>query len=206
MAVDVDTADRQLSVEAADRDAADQATAQDTAAAGATPGDQQVSARPRTAVRTALIAGSAAVIALAGVAGWLGVRTYQSHQEQHQRNVFLQVGRQAALNLTTIRYTDVDADIDRILDSATGEFHDDFQQRSGPFMEVVKRAQTTSEGTVTEAGLESFDSDHAQVLVAVSVQTSDPRTADQQPRLWRMRIGVQKVDDGAKVSNVEFVA
>lgn len=197
MAVDVDAADRQLSVEATDRDAA---------AGGATPGDQRTSGRPRGAVRTALIAGSAAVIALSGVAGWLGFRAYQSHQEQHQRHVFLQVGRQAALNLTTIRYTDVDADIERILDSATGEFHDDFQQRSRPFMEVVKRAQTTSEGTVTEAGLESFDGDHAQVLVAVSVKASDPRTGDQQPRLWRMRITVQKVDDAAKVSNVEFVA
>jgi Mce-associated membrane protein len=197
MAVDVDAADRQLSLEAADQDAA---------AGGTSPGDQRASARPRTTVRPALIAGAAAVIALAGVAGWLGVRAYQSHQDQHQRNVFLQVGRQAALNLTTIRYTDVDADIERILDSATGEFHDDFEQRSRPFMEVVKRAQTTSEGTVTEAGLESFDSDHAQVLVAVSVKTSDPRTSDQQPRLWRMRIAVQKVDDGAKVSNVEFVA
>ena len=59
----------------------------------------------------------------------------------------------------------------RILDLATGVFREDFEQRSKPFIEVVKAAQSKSEGTVTDAGLESQRGDSAQVLVAVAVKS-----------------------------------
>ncbi len=117
----------------------------------------------------------------------------------------MQVARQGALNLTTISYTEADADVQRILDSATGRFYDDFQKRSKPFIEIVKQAQSKSVGQITGAGLESVDDDKARVLVAVHVTTSNVGAAEQPPRAWRMRIDVQKVGDGAKVFNVEFV-
>jgi Mce-associated membrane protein len=70
---------------------------------------------------------------------------------------------------------------------------------------VVKHTQSKSEGTVTAAGLESQSDDQAQVLVAVTVQTTNAGSGEQEPRAWRMRISVEKVDDAAKVSNVVFV-
>jgi Mce-associated membrane protein len=99
----------------------------------------------------------------------------------------------------------VDADVQRILDSSTGPFHDDFQNRSQSFIDVVKQAQSTTEGSITEAGVESMQYDTAQVLVAVSVKTSNAVAAQQEPRAWRMRLAVQKVGDSAKVSNAQFV-
>jgi Mce-associated membrane protein len=145
------------------------------------------------------------VVALAGLGGWLGRQAYRIHQAAQQSNLFLQVARQGALNLTTVSYTEADADVRRILESSTGTFHDDFQKRSQPFIELVTKAQAKSEGTITEAGMESADGDQARVLLAVTVKTSDSNAHDQQPRLWRMRITVQKVDQGAKVSDVVFV-
>jgi Mce-associated membrane protein len=156
-------------------------------------------------VRLALVAGLVVILALGGLTGWLGFRAYQSHQVDAQRKVFLQVGRQAALNLTTIDFQHVDDDVKRILDSATGTFYDDFQQRAQPFTEVVRQVRSTSVGTVTEAGLESESADEAQVLVAVAVHTTIEGQPEQQERPWRMRILVQKVGDDTKVSNVEFV-
>jgi Mce-associated membrane protein len=161
---------------------------------------------PRTShVRQATIAGLVVVVALGGLTGWLGVRAQQSHRADEQRELFLQVGRQGALNLTTIDFQNADTDVARILDSATGTFHDHFQKRSQPFIDTVKQAQSKSVGTITEAGLESESDDAAQVLVAVAVKTSNVGGAEQQPRAWRMRIAVQKVGDQAKVSTVEFV-
>lgn len=172
----------------------------------AVDGDEAASAKQRMSpVRLATVVGLVAILGLSAVVGWLGYRTYQLRQEQQQRDLFLQVGRQGAINLTTIDWHSVNSDIQRILDSATGSFYDDFSKRSQPFIDVVKKVQSKSVGTVTEAGLESVSRNEARVLVAVSVKTSNLGDEDQPPRGWRMRIDVQKVDDGAKVSNVLFV-
>ena len=156
-------------------------------------------------VKLALVAGLVGVLALAALTVWLGYRTYESNQAKERRELFLQVGRQGALNLTTINWEHADADVQRILDSATGTFYDDFQQRAQPFVEVVKQAKSKSEGTIAEAGLESSGDNEAQVLVAVAVKTTNAGAPEQAPRAWRMRITVQKIGDEAKVSNVEFV-
>lgn len=155
-------------------------------------------------VGTALTASALVVVTLAGLSGWLGYGAYQKHDAQVRQNLYVATARQGAVNLTTINYTQVDADVQRILDLATGAFRDDFEQRAKPFEEVVKAAQSKSEGTVTDAGLESQRGDSAQVLVAVAVKS---RTAggEEAPREWRMRIEVRSVGDDAKVSNVVFV-
>ena len=160
---------------------------------------------PRSAVRLASVFGLVAILSVTALAGWLGYRGYQAHQAMQQRELFLQAARQGALNLTTISYSEADADVQRILDSATGTFYDDFQKRSKPFIELVKQAQSKTVGTITGAGLESVTGDQAQALVAVHVTTSNIGAAEQPPRAWRMRIDVQKVGDGAKVCNVQFV-
>ncbi len=168
-------------------------------------GDAVSTRTPMSHVRVALIAGIAGVVALAGLTGWLGFRTYESNRADAERNLFLQVGRQGALNLTSIDFEHADADVQRILDSATGTFYDEFQQRAQPFVEVVKQAKSKSVGTISEAGVESESDNEAQILVAVTVKTSNAGTPEQQPRAWRMRISVEKIGDEAKVSNVEFV-
>ena len=186
--------------EAIEEDAIEEEAIEESEPVAEAPPGRRISAD-----RLPLVIGLAVVVVLAGLVGWLGFRAYQSHQADEQRKLFLQVGRQGALNLTTIDFQQADTDVQRILDGATGQFYDDFSQRSQPFVDVVKRAQSKSVGTVTEAGLESQSGDEAQVLVAVTVKTSNAGAAEQEPRAWRMRLSVQKVGDEAKVSNVEFV-
>ncbi|KUI13841.1 Mce protein [Mycobacterium lehmannii] len=161
---------------------------------------------PMSHVRLATIVGLVVVVALAALAGWLGYRAYESRQAEDLRNLFLQVGRQGALNLTTISHEHAEQDVQRVLDSSTGTFYDDFQARAQPFIEVVKQAQSKSEGEIAEAGIESLNDNEAKVLVAVTVNTTNAGAPEQAPRSWRMRISVQKTgEDEAKISNVEFV-
>jgi Mce-associated membrane protein len=139
------------------------------------------------------------------VTAWLGYQAHQAHRVQQQRDLFISTARQAALNLTTISYTEADADVARILQSATGSFREDFQQRSQLFTDVVKHAQSTSVGTIIESGLESVDGDRAQVLVAASVKTSTPTSPTQENRSWRMRLTIATTEGAPKVANVQFV-
>lgn len=168
----------------------------DAAAAG-----QLITAPPRRAVAFGL----AVVVVLAMLLGWLGFRAEQAHQEQNQRNEFLQAARQGALNLTTMDWRHADADVGRVLDGATGDFYNEFAGRSKPFVEVLQQAKATTVGAISEAGLESQTTETAQALVAVSVRTSNDGEADPVPRIWRMRITVQRVGDQVKVSHVGFV-
>jgi Mce-associated membrane protein len=167
------------------------------------PKNIEVDTRPASGPMLAACA--VVVAALAGLTGWLGYQDYQSHQAQQRHNVFLQAARQAALNLTTISYTEAGADVARILDSTTGRFRDDFQHRSQPFIDVVNKAQSTSVGTIIEAGVQSEQDNEAQVLVAVNVDSTLAGTPEPEPRAWRMCVTVQRVGSGAKASNVEFV-
>lgn len=168
--------------------------------------EQPAAAKPRMShVRLATIAGLVTVVVLAVLCGWLGFRAYQSHQAAAEREMYLQVGTQAAKNLTSIDFEHADEDVQRILDSATGTFYDDFEARAQPFTEVVKQAKSKSVGTISEAGVEKINEDGADVLVAVTVKASNAGAAEQEPRYFRMRITVQKVGDEAKVANVRFV-
>lgn len=199
-----DAAEDAADVEAADDEAADvEAADVDAAEVDAEPAPAK---EPMSHVKLATIAGLVLVVVLGGLAGWLGYRAYESRQAEDLQNLFLQVGRQGALNLTTISHEHAEQDVQRVLDSSTGTFYDDFQARSQPFVEVVKQAQSKSEGTIAEAGIESSSDTEARVLVAVTVNTTNAGAPEQQPRAWRMRITVQKTgDDEAKISNVEFV-
>jgi Mce-associated membrane protein len=204
---DTDATDETM--EAADAEVAADAT--DDADADPVP-DAEVSAaeagtprKPMSRVRMAMIAGLVLVVAMGGLAGWLGYQYVQNRQADQQRALFLQVGRQAATNLTSIDWQQADSDVQRVLDSATGAFYDQFQTRAQAFAEVVKQSKSKSVGNVNAAAIESEEDGQAIVLVAVTVNSSNAGAPQQAPRNWRMKLTVEKDGDDAKVSNVDFV-
>jgi len=158
----------------------------------------------RHRARLVVSLGVVLVMTIGGLAGWLGYRALQAQREGALRAMFMQMARQGALDLTTIDYTHADNDVHRILDGATGKFRADFQSRSRPLVDVVKQTRSKSQGTITEAGLESFHQDSAQALLAVAVTTTYAGNQSDS-KAWRMRIDMQKVGNSAKISNVEFV-
>jgi Mce-associated membrane protein len=162
--------------------------------------------RPIAVEWLALAASLIVVVLLVGLVGWLSVRADEARSAEAKRNLFVEVARQCAVNLSTVDYEDADADARRILDSATGNFYDNFSHRSKLFVDNVKQARSKSVGTVTDAGLESETGNEGRVLVAVTVQAANPGSGEQEPQFWRMRITVRKVGDGAKISNVAFVS
>ena len=162
--------------------------------------------KPWRRVLAALAVSIVAATALGLTLTSFATQVYRDHELDQRRSLFVQVGRQGALNLTTIDFNDVDADVRRILDLSTGTFHDEFQQRAAAFSDFVKKAQSKTTATVKDAGIEAENNGEARILVALAVTTSAPGVPEGQPRAWRMRITVQELSPGqVKVSNVEFV-
>lgn len=200
-------------IEAADVDADEaEATDADAEAPDDTEDQNPVEAPAKAKVRhldrrdrVVLIIGLVAVAVFAAVGGWIDYLAYHAHQAQPQRELFLAAAKRGAQNLTTIDYNQADADVKRVLDSATGNFFDDFSRRAPSFTDVVKQIKSKSTGTITSAGVESISGDTAKVLVAVTVSTEVANGPPQPVRAFRMRLTVHKVGADAKVSNVEFV-
>ncbi len=156
-------------------------------------------------VRRATVLGLLLVSVLVGVTAWLGFRAIESRGEAIQRDRFLAVGEQLAINLNTIAWERVDEDVQRVLDLATGAFYAEFDRQAPKLKDEIRQTKWTTVGTVV-AGLESATDTDGYVLAAVSVQESKAGVAQPGTRSWRMRIRVQEVGGEAKVSNVEYVA
>jgi Mce-associated membrane protein len=167
-----------------------------------TPDGALLVRRPIPAERLALIIGLVAGMLLAGLVGWLGFRAYDAHNLEARRALFVQTGRQEAVNLSTVDYQHADADAQRILDLASGKFYTAFTRRKQSYIDSAKQMRSKTVGTVTDAGLESQSGDLGRVLVAVTVSSSDPTQAQREPQYGRMRITVRKVGDVAKVTDV----
>src|SRR5689334_13665311 len=80
-------------------------------------------------VQWALAAGAVVVAMLAGLVGWSGYHAYEKHEAQVKRDLFIHTARQGAVNLTTIDFSQIEGDVQRILDLSTGSFRDDFAKR-----------------------------------------------------------------------------
>jgi Mce-associated membrane protein len=153
----------------------------------------------------AFVAGLVTIVALGALTGWLGYRAHQSQQVKTERELYLRIADAAVVDITSIDYRHADADVKRILDSAMGQFHDEFAKGAQPFVDIVTKEKSSSQGTVMAAGLESVAPGEAQAIVAVSVTTSVADKPAGPPRSWRMRITVQKLGDDFKISAVRFV-
>ncbi|MFV8229058.1 Mce protein [Mycolicibacterium fortuitum] len=187
-----------------DTDAADETDAPG-ADEPARAADSAPERRRLPASSAAAIVGGVVVAALVALTGWLGYGYYGVWQEQHRRDMFMEAARQGATNLTSIDWEHAEDDIQRVLDSSTGRFYDDFEKRSKSFLDVVKQIKSKSVGTVTASGLKSYSEDKADVLMSVTVRSTNAGVPEQAPQVWRMVLTVQDIDGKAKVSNVEFI-
>ncbi|GAA5056019.1 Mce associated membrane protein [Nocardia callitridis] len=162
---------------------------------------------PRTRSTRTLRTAAAGVLVLALLATastlWFGHR--EAEHGRADRAAFLDAARKTVLDLTTISTEHVDDDAARIMDGATGPFAEDFKTRTSTFTSVVRQAHVSTVGTITEAGIESLGADEAKVLVAASSKVTNDAGAQQQPRIWRLRLTMQRVEGRILASNVDFV-
>jgi len=118
---------------------------------------------------------------------------------------FVAGARQGVVNMTSLNFTKAKEDVQRVIDSSTGEFRDDFQRSAKDFTTVVEKSKVVTEGTVNAAALESMDEHSASVLVSATSKITNAAGAKDEPRAWRLRVAVTEDGGQYKMSKVDFV-
>ena len=151
------------------------------------------------------VAAVVAICALLGVSGWMVWQHHNVVQERQRAAAYTATARQGVINLTSLDFNKAKEGVQRVLDSATGEFRDDIQRRAEDFESVVKDSKAVTEGSVAATAVESMNNDSAVVLVLANERITNIAGAKDQPRTFRFRVSVVHDGDQLKLSKVEFV-
>jgi Mce-associated membrane protein len=127
-------------------------------------------------------------------------------KHQQRETAFVGGAKQGVLNMISLDFNKAKEDVQRVIDSSTGQFKDDFQKRANDFITVVTQSKAVTEGTVNAAAIESMNGNSAVVLVSATSQvTNSPPGKDEPPKVWRLRVTVTDVGGQYKMSKVEYV-
>ncbi len=162
-------------------------------------------ARPTRRLRVALGSLAVVVVALGVAAIVLALELSRAKALDEAREDAVQAARQEALNLTSIDNEDLEADLKRVLDGATGEFREDFSQRAEQLRGILRQNQVVSQGRVIEAAVVRSDEDTATVLVVVDGTVKNVAIPQGAPRNYRMQLDLEKHDGRWLTSSLQFV-
>ncbi len=155
---------------------------------------------------TVLIAVLSVLLVLLGAAALFGALKLRDYtQRDDARAAALVAARQEALNLTSIDGREIDADLARVLDGATGGFKTDFAQRSKDLKTVLTENQVVAEGKVLEAALVRSDTETATALVVVDSNVKNKAAPDGRSNTYRMQLDLERHGNRWLTSALQFV-
>jgi Mce-associated membrane protein len=159
---------------------------------------------PRAPV--ALVAALAVVLALLAGGALVGaVKLRDAARRDDARAAALAAARQEALNLTSIDGKDIDADLKRVQDGATGAFAKDFAQRAKDLKSVLTQNAVVAEGRVIDAALVRGDLDTATVLVVVDSTVKNTSVPAGRANTYRMQLDLERHGGRWLTSALQFV-
>jgi Mce-associated membrane protein len=151
---------------------------------------------------------AAAVLAICACGATSGYMLWQDRDTaKHARRAadVVASAKQGVVNMTSMDFNKAKEDVQRVLDSSTGEFRDEFQRRAEDFTSVVQQSKVITRGAVTAAAIESLDEHSASVLVSATSLITNSTGASDQPRPLRLRVTMTDDAGRYKISKVELV-
>jgi Mce-associated membrane protein len=154
---------------------------------------------------TSKVAAIILILCFAGASGYMLWQHRDTTQRAQRAANFVAGARQGVVNMTSLDFNKAKEDVQRVIDSSTGEFRDDFQRRAKDFATVVEQSKVVTQGTVNVAALESMDEHSGLVLVSATSRITNSAGAKDEPRVWRLRVTVTEDGGQYKMSKVDFV-
>jgi Mce-associated membrane protein len=145
------------------------------------------------------------ILGFAAASGYMVWKHQDAARQQQRTAAFVAGARQGVINLTSLDFNRAKEDVQRVIDSSTGEFRDQFQQRAADFTRVVQESKAITEGTVNGVAVESMDEHSAKVLVCATSRATNKPDAKDEPRTWRLKVTMADDRGQYKMSKVEFV-
>jgi Mce-associated membrane protein len=154
---------------------------------------------------TSKVAAIVLICAFVGASGYM--LWYERHATERQQRAanFVAGAKQGVVNMTSLDFNRAKEDVQRLLDSSTGEFRDDFQQRAKDFVSVVEESKVVTQGTINATAVESMGEHSASILVAATSRITNAAGAKDEARVWRLRVTVTEEGGQYKMSKLEFV-
>lgn len=158
--------------------------------------------------RGKVMAISAATILLCALLGLSGVMAWKDHAAEQTRQREAEaaaVARQGVVNIMSLDFTNAEGDIQRVLDSATGKFREDFEAEAEFLAQALEESKVVTEVTVNGVAVESVSDDAAVVLVSANSQASNAQDNRQDPQQFRVAVTLARDSGALKVSQVDFL-
>ncbi len=156
----------------------------------------------------------AAVLALvaAGYAAWAGVSWWSAESDAsasfaRERDEVLRVGQVGIVNFTTLDYRKVDEDLNRWLDSSTGELRTEIESGRETRGRQIADAKTVTVSRVLDASVTDLDARAGKAhLIAVVETTVTPDGGQSVKKVNRYQTDLTRTDAGWKLSALGPVA
>ncbi|MEV0682092.1 hypothetical protein AB0I60_36775 [Actinosynnema sp. NPDC050436] len=156
----------------------------------------------------------AAVLAVlaAGYALWAGVSWWSSETNDsvsfsREREEVLRVGQVGIANFTTLDYKKVDEDLNRWLDSSTGDLRTEIETGRDTRKKQIADAKTVTVSRVLDAAVTDLDDRAGKAhLIAVVETTVTPEGAQPVKKVNRYQTNLTRTEAGWKLSALGPVA
>ena len=149
--------------------------------------------------------GIGALVALSVLSGLMLRQIHNAARQDQRVAEFTAAARQSVINLMSLDFTKGDQDVQRVIDSTTGQFRDEFLKTKGDVLSVMKESKVVIKVDVKGSGVESMTDNSAVVMVAVTSKVSNSTTPEQPPHPWRLSVTVERDNGTLKMSKVEFI-
>ena len=183
----------------------------ESAEAAADDIDEDAPATKRRLRRPGLkgVAAALVVLVTAGllsVTGWMLFEHRKATDERHRTAEYAAAARQGVVNLMSMDYTQAKESVQRVIDDSIGKFRNNFEDSSQDLIKALQDSKMVTKVTVNDTAVEAMDEETATVLVAATSRREGPNAPkeDQQPRVWRVVVTMQRDGGQIKMSDVEF--
>ncbi|PSL54814.1 Mce-associated membrane protein [Saccharothrix carnea] len=157
------------------------------------------------------VAVALAVLAF-GYALWAGVSWWSASSSDsvtfsREREEVLRVGQVGIANFTTLDYKKVDEDLDRWLESSTGELRGEIESGRDSRKKQIQDARTVTVSRVLDAAVTELDARAGKAhLIAVVETTVTPEGGQSVKKVNRYQTDLTRTDAGWKLSALGPVA